>query len=423
MKYYATKISENISETPEGFLICIGVPIGRVGEMEYAAGETPIEPGKDGIVRIKRSPEELFRPETMASFEGKPLTIKHPENFVDPENWKDLAKGTIQNVRRGEGENKDDLIADILITDSFAISLVKSGVRGLSCGYEAEYVETGEGKGFQKDILGNHLALVEEGRAGSAYAINDHKGVFKMSKKLGEKIKSMFVKVVDEAMESEGQPEGGKKSKDAGSYDELVKMFKDLGAKIDAMKPKDDAEEKVEEKDEEKVEEKDADPMAAMEERLKALEMAVEKLMEMEASEAGDDEEESKDDDEEEEVVTDDGPAVAKLTGDEISRVEILAPGLKPKKDAKVAALKVAYTTTDGKKIIDSLTGGKPTFDSKDRVDTLFIAASELMKSSRSKEMTKTKFSTNDFSSSIFDQERYMTPEKMNEINAKKYKI
>lgn len=33
--YYGSRISENIAETPEGYLICRNVPIARVGVQEY----------------------------------------------------------------------------------------------------------------------------------------------------------------------------------------------------------------------------------------------------------------------------------------------------------------------------------------------------------------------------------------------------
>lgn len=430
MKYFATKISDNISETPEGFLVCIGVPIARTGAMDYGRGETPLEVGDDDVVVIDREEDEVFRPETIASFEGKPLTIKHPEDFVDPTNWSTLAKGSMQNVRRGEGEFSDSLIADILITDAVAISLVKNGLRGLSCGYEAEYTQTGEGRGKQTNIIGNHLALVEEGRAGSAYAINDKKGVLSMKQKtMADKFKSIFAKAIDESMmdedmdkdkkgakdaevDKEDDKKDDKKSEDAGAYDDLVKMVKDLGEKLDGMKP--------ESKDEPEADGEDEEVAPGLEDRLKTLEMAVQKLMEKMGNEAGDEDEEEMVGDEDEEESEDELCVMGKA-GDTASRAEILAPGIKHTKDVKVKALRAAYGTKDGKKVIESLTGGKPpAFNSPEKVNTLFIAASELMKASRGSDLSKTK--VRDFSSTVFADSSVMTAEKMNEINAKKYK-
>lgn len=414
MKYFATKLSENMSETPEGFLLCINVPIARTGEQDYGDGETPLEVGDDGIIKIQRDPDEVFRPETIASFQGKPLTIKHPEEFVGPDNWQQLAKGHIMNVRRGEGDFKDDMVCDVLITDKFTISLVKNGLRGLSCGYEAEYVQTGRGKGKQVNIVGNHLALVKEGRAGEKYAINDHKGDFKMSAKLKEKFKAMMSKVIDEATLDEDKDkdkstdEDKEKAKDKGMYDELVKMCKDLGEKLDAMKPKDE-EPDDKKKDEDKAKD---DESGAMEERLKALEEAVSQIMDkLSAEESGDEDKEDESEDEAEE-----GKKPG-MVGDEASRAEILAPGLKATKDVKSAALKAAYATKDGKEVIDALTGGKPDFAS----EMLFVSASELLKAKRTDKLSSTK--TNDWVSALKPKEGTMTPEKMNEINAKFYKL
>lgn len=437
MKFYTTsKISENIHETPEGFLVCIGVPIARTGEMVYGEGETPLETGDDGKIMIQREADEVFRPETMASFEGKAVTITHPTEFVDPNNWSRLAKGVLQNVRRGEGDQKDDLIADLLITDSVAINLVKNGLREVSCGYEAEYVQTGEGTGLQKKIIGNHLALVEEGRAGSAYAINDHKG--KVHMKLADKIKSIFAHAQDEAMkvakDAEGEKPDPKKdepakdekeeqSKDAMAYDELKKMVDAIGKKIDSMGGKqEDASTEPTNSEPAKVDAKDDDAESSLEDRLKALEASVAKLLEKKAD-AGDDEgdgdgDESEDADEESE---DDDFEESTMTGDTASRVEILAPGLKVSaKEAKAKAVATAYATKDGKAVIDQLTGGKgPDMKNETSVNTLFIAASELLKATRTSELAKTK--TRDFQSALDAPKGGVTAEKMNEINAKHY--
>lgn len=413
MKYYApTKLSENILITPEGYLLCIGVPVARTGDMEYLEGETPIE-SDNGKVIIKRTEAEVFRPETIASFEGKPFTIKHPDEFVHPKNWKDLAVGIMQNVRRGEGEHKDDLICDILVTDEFAIYLVQGGLRGLSCGYEADYEQLEVGKGIQKNIIGNHLALVEEGRAGLAYAINDSKGDNFMNKSFATKLKLMFSKAVDEAAKEEKEESKDMKeeSKDMMGYDELVKMMKDMGAKLEAMAPKDEKKDEPKEK-----EQKDEEIASGLEDRLKALEMKVDALIESMSSKENEQEliEDEELEDEEKEI---------KLTADEVSRAEILAPGLKRTKDLKANALKAAYATKDGKKIIDLFTNGKtPDYANEDKIDHIFIAASEVIKSQRTKELLKTK-TNDDYVPTIFNGAGHITAEAINELNKKHYKL
>ncbi len=66
------------------------------------------------------------------------------------------------------------------------------------------------------------------------------------------------------------------------------------------------------------------------------------------------------------------------------------------------------------------MTGGKLTFDSAEKVESLFVAASEVLKASRSNELSKTKTSSSTKDSkNPFDG--IMTPEKMNQLNAKYY--
>lgn len=253
--------------------------------------------------------------------------------------------------------------------------------------------------------------------------------------KLAEKMKSLFAKAVDEAVESEKKEEKAKdesaekkeepkkeeKAKDAGAYDELMNMVKDLGSKLEAMASmgKDEKEEPKKEepkKEEEKAKDEEAGE-SSMESRLKAVEMALAKLLEKESAEAGDDgmgneEEESEDEAEEEEE--------SDMTGDTAERVEILSPGLKPSKgvDIKVKALMNAYQAAETKGVVEGLTGGKaPVFDSAEKVEHLFIATSEILKRARGNGLEKTKtpgnFQVGD------SKEQAMTPEKMNEINAR----
>lgn len=440
MLYFTTtKLSENIRLTPEGYLVCVGVPIGRTGELEYAPGECPLEPGPNGKIIISRDAAELFRPETIASFEGKSFTIRHPEEWVGPENWKELTHGVLQNVRRGDGETANDLLSDILVTDEDAISLIRRGLREVSCGYEAEYISTGVGRGVQKNIVGNHLALVEEGRAGAAYAIQDHKGETKMT--LKDKIKAMFTKTQDEALKLVEEAEKGGKTTDAGagptvaneSYDAIMKKMdgiesmlkgKKEGAADASTPPENSAPAKVEAMDAEEMK-KSFDAINARLDKLEGKSEAGDADEESEESEDADESEESEDDDFEESEMT--GDSAARLTTDEKSRIEIVAPGFRPKKGEKNipgAALRAAYATTDGKRAIDKITGTDkaPAFDKPEVSGLLLRAASEVLKRDRSSALGKTK--TRDFNSVLDDHaegSNVMTAEKLNEANAKHY--
>lgn len=159
--------------TPEGFLLCRDVPIARTGEMLYGDGEVPVAVGRDRIARITRGQDVLLSPGTIASYEGKPITIDHPDVDVNPTNWKQLAVGQVRNVRPGDGVDGDKLMADLLIMDQFAINEVRNGLREVSCGYDADYEDDGDGRGRQVSITGNHVALVARGRCGPVCSIGD----------------------------------------------------------------------------------------------------------------------------------------------------------------------------------------------------------------------------------------------------------
>lgn len=171
--FYGSRISENITLSPEGFLICRNVPIARTGWQDYLAGEVGLE-GSD-IVKVYRSEREVFAPATMASFEGKPVTSNHPSAPVDPSNFSAYAKGHAQNVRRGAGGDSDKLLADLIINDAMLIGEIEGGKREISCGYECEYEQDSQGRVQQTEIRGNHVAVVSEGRAGNTVQIQDEK--------------------------------------------------------------------------------------------------------------------------------------------------------------------------------------------------------------------------------------------------------
>ncbi len=183
--YFTSKISENLEETPEGFLIARDTVIARTGWQQYKVGELPQETAsqlgvdvQDGNADIDlyRAAEDVFRPETLASFEGKPVTDNHPPGFVEPNNFSEYARGHIQNVRRGRDALESGelpMIADVHITAEPLLSKVKNKlVRELSCGYDYSIRRDGD-KILQVDITGNHVAVVPKGRAGSEARIND----------------------------------------------------------------------------------------------------------------------------------------------------------------------------------------------------------------------------------------------------------
>ncbi|WP_350305578.1 DUF2213 domain-containing protein [Photorhabdus viridis] len=220
MKYFfTTRLGETRYLQADGSLLCKDVPIARTGTQTYLPEEIDLQPDASGLVTVYRTEDEVFSPETMASFEGVAVTLDHPEDekgnivFVNPSNFSELAHGHIQNVRRGTGDKSDLLVADLLVKRKEAIDAVNAGMTDVSCGYDAQYEQFSPGKGKQYQITGNHLAIVEKGRAGGRCAIGDsspfkskkEKPVMAWLKRLATAVKTKdddaLAKLIDEAPE------------------------------------------------------------------------------------------------------------------------------------------------------------------------------------------------------------------------------
>ncbi len=164
--------------TDEGYLVAPG-NMARTGVQEYRAYELGLDAdGMDPmkVIRLHRPPEEVFDGASMASFEGKPITIEHPPVAVTSDNWSELAKGDV----RGIGRSGDLMTGTLVIRSKDAIEAVQDGKVQLSNGYSFELDmtsgTTADGRaydGIQRNIRGNHVALVDAARCGSACRIAD----------------------------------------------------------------------------------------------------------------------------------------------------------------------------------------------------------------------------------------------------------
>ena len=184
--------------TPEGYLMDNPI-LTRVGIFEY---QNP-----DGTIRRElRLPEEVFAPESLASYKGKPVILTHEAGMIDTENVQQEHIGTILSEGIQDGEN---VRAQIVIHDAHSLSY---GLRELSVGYSLDLEETpGEWKGqsydaIQRNIRVNHLALVEKARAGDSARLNidgkdtqqNQKGGNTMSKRKDGLTPEEIAKLVEE---------------------------------------------------------------------------------------------------------------------------------------------------------------------------------------------------------------------------------
>ncbi|MEG2264926.1 MAG: DUF2213 domain-containing protein [Acinetobacter sp.] len=394
--YTTGQIGRTREITPEGYLLCRDVPIARIGTLIYGDGEVPVTADNTGLILIQRGEEVLFDPITIASAESKPITDDHPDDWVNPENWKELSKGIGKDVRRGDGADSDFLMADLLVMDKPTIEAVLDGKVEISLGYDADYTEVSKGKGLQSNIRVNHIALVDKGRCGSRCSIGDSF----MPKKTGvidslrKKLKLTIDQALEEAektedseeeTEDDDEEEKSSKTGDASFQKEMRQFMKTMDTRLGALEKKKTKDSDDPEKPTEDDDNPDDDPEKTKDDILKA--EAAAKL-----SEEG----------------------VQNHTGDSLkqvlSRAEILAPGIKlPTTDsanngkavlaAKRLALKQSFATADGQKAIAPFLGGQTDFDSMSAhtIDTAFVGASELLKQQNNAAGVRSGISTKDF--------------------------
>lgn len=140
----------------------------------------------DGSIRRElRLPEQVFDPESLSSYQGKPVVITHDAGEINKDNvrWEQVGNILTEGYRDG-----DTVRAKIVINDIDSVK--SSGLRELSLGYFNDLIEKpGEWNGqhydaIQTNIRVNHLAVVAVARAGDAARLNldskDQKGVFAM---------------------------------------------------------------------------------------------------------------------------------------------------------------------------------------------------------------------------------------------------
>lgn len=147
----------------------------RTGIQKYLG----VEMGRPelAVVNVYRAEDEVFKKASLDTFSKLPITMDHPAEMVDANNWKDLAVGTTGDDVLRDGEF---LKIGLKITDADAVKAVEGGKRQLSVGYmaEIEFVDgiTPDGEPYQavqRNIEANHVAIVDAARAGPQARIGD----------------------------------------------------------------------------------------------------------------------------------------------------------------------------------------------------------------------------------------------------------
>jgi hypothetical protein len=238
---------EKYEVTPEGYLRA-WASIARTGIQLYTDA--------DGSVRREYRPEtEVASPESLASFAGKAITSEHPPVLLDAENTKDYQVGfSGTEVVYDNGFVK----AVMTITDQDTIKrIMKGDAREVSAGYRVSYdptpgvTDSGEHyDGIQKEILGNHIAVVRRGRAGPQVKLHlDRQDAADPSLIANSEDPSMTAKVNFDGAEFEVSESVAlaitKEREDAKmSYEDMKKKYDAMMSEASKMKEEMDAMEK-----------------------------------------------------------------------------------------------------------------------------------------------------------------------------------
>lgn len=162
-----------------GFVTVARNPITKEGVFPYLGRSIPGAPDPDKIYMVYRPASELCDPECVASFANLPITDDHPqvmfsENFGPDQH--NLHGTSDQNVAFENGI----LWAGIRIFTKTLQGLINAGKKALSAGYRCRFEKSsGVWNGLaydyvQRNIGGNHISLVKEGRSGPDIAVLDH---------------------------------------------------------------------------------------------------------------------------------------------------------------------------------------------------------------------------------------------------------
>ena len=251
IRYDSAKFKATIDEN--GFLVDTPV-VARLGVQVYYT-----EDGR--TVREFRPAEEVFKDESLASYQGKPMTLDHV--FVNSDNAKEVVVGSVTGKAEPLGSS---VVAPIVVYDNTAIQEAMAGnAKELSVGYSAildetpgwgdpitgEYVLKSDGDQFdapdgwqefdaiQRDIKVNHLAMVYRGRAGIAKLNMDgeQENPYTTDVDINKEDKQEMIKIkLDSAQEFEVAPEIASHIEALNAKADTAIAERDaLKAKVDAM--------------------------------------------------------------------------------------------------------------------------------------------------------------------------------------------
>lgn len=238
-KQRESKDSESAREYDlNGWAEIKGNPISKVGVFPYLGNQISPDLEPDKVYQVYRPEEELSDPETIDSFKLIPWTDEHAMLGQEDEGLTAPEKKGIHGVI-GEDVYFEDgyLKGNLKVFSNKLADLIDQGKKELSIGYRCLYdIVTGvyNGKKYdaiQRQIRGNHVALVDEGRSGHDVAVLDH---FKFT------FDTKGLMMADQERQEEPVKDEGEEM----TLQECGQMLKAIREELNAMKGRDRKDEK-----------------------------------------------------------------------------------------------------------------------------------------------------------------------------------
>jgi hypothetical protein len=175
---FDTFVIDGTRRTRDGYMTAFA-KVARTGIQIYNGKEL----GRPdlGDVAVYRPSEEVFHADAMRSMAHRPVTLHHPSESVNADNWSKYARGYTGDEVVRDG---DHVRVPLMITDGRTIKAIEAeDTRELSMGYSTdlkwEKGTTHDGQPYdavQTAIRANHLAVVPVARGGSTLRLGDQDG-------------------------------------------------------------------------------------------------------------------------------------------------------------------------------------------------------------------------------------------------------
>ncbi len=236
--------SNRVTDT-NGWIEIKDNPISKVGIYQYSGASIGGDPNR--IYNVYRPEAELSDPECINSFKLLPWVNEH---VMLGEKDRGLTPAEEKGIEGVVGEDvyfKDGtLYANIKVFSENLSELIEAGKKQLSAGYRCIYemisgiYDGVQYDAIQRNIRGNHLALVHEGRMGREVAVQDHLDHFNFTFDSKEIIK------MSEENKKEEEKKEGMDARMSKALDWIEKKMEDEAEESKKKEAKEDAKDGVE---------------------------------------------------------------------------------------------------------------------------------------------------------------------------------